>query len=663
MKPKGLAFMILLTISGELNAEDKPCGLPRVENGRIAVYYYTFESFYFPMAIDQTLSFSCLAGYTTESGKQEDKTTCSAGGWSPQPRCFKKCTRPALTNGHISEAKLLYSVHEKLRYTCASGYKTPAGLAEEEVQCLPDGWSSPPACREEQDTCLAPELLHGNYSTTQTAFRLGDKVRYRCDLGYYTTKGESEEEAECRSHGWFLPPSCTKLVCTPLTSMENGYFQPVKRTYEEGDVVQFFCHENYHLSGPDLVQCYKFGWYPEFPVCQGRRTRCPPPPLPPHAKLKSTAASYHDGEAVFIECQLSFRLRGLGAIRCVNGKWTDPPKCIEEADKIACDEPPEVQHGEAIRTAQTYFNGDRVAYSCQVGFDLRGPREIACELGTWTSPPQCVENFKICQSPPKITHGVIVGDVLPSYPTGAFVEYRCNEYYIMKGERKSSCDHGQWSSPPLCLEPCEVSKEDMESSNIELKWEYEGKVLHGDLIDFVCKPGFDLAPSSPPSGLSVQCSRGQVQYPLCMRKESKGKCGPPPRIDHGLILNIDLLNVSFESGSSVEYRCMTHYFLQGPVYAYCVDGVWTEPPVCLEPCNLSLEEMDRNNLLLKWHYDNRRLIFHGEYTDFVCKINHYMTEVSAFATELRVICDRGKLEYPRCVPRRRMSYYKEPFKT
>lgn len=65
----------------------------------------------------------------------------------------EKCPRPALTNGHILEAKLLYSVHEKLRYTCASGYTTHGGLAEEEVQCLPEGWSSPPACREEQGTC------------------------------------------------------------------------------------------------------------------------------------------------------------------------------------------------------------------------------------------------------------------------------------------------------------------------------------------------------------------------------------------------------------------------------------------------------------------------------------------------------------------------------
>lgn len=60
-----------------------------------------------------------------------------------------------------------------------------------------------------------------------------------------------------------------ELNCSSLRSIENGYFHPVKQAYEEGDVVQFFCNENYYLSGPDLIQCYNFGWYPESPVCEG----------------------------------------------------------------------------------------------------------------------------------------------------------------------------------------------------------------------------------------------------------------------------------------------------------------------------------------------------------------------------------------------------------
>ena len=36
--------------------------------------------------------------------------------------------------------------------------------------------------------------------------------------------------------------SFLELKCSSLRVIENGYFHPVKQTYEEGDVVQFFCH-------------------------------------------------------------------------------------------------------------------------------------------------------------------------------------------------------------------------------------------------------------------------------------------------------------------------------------------------------------------------------------------------------------------------------------
>lgn len=58
----------------------------------------------------------------------------------------------------------------------------------------------------------------------------------------------------------------------------------------------------------------------------------------------------------------------------------------------------------------------------------------------------------------------------------------------------------------------------MAGNHVELKWRLDGRFLHGDLIDFVCKQGFDLSPSTPQSELSVQCDRGKVKYPLCLRK-------------------------------------------------------------------------------------------------------------------------------------------------
>uniref|UniRef100_A0A480NNG2 Coagulation factor XIII B chain isoform X1 n=1 Tax=Sus scrofa TaxID=9823 RepID=A0A480NNG2_PIG len=580
MRSEHLAFIIILIISGQLYAEEKPCGFPTVENGRIAQYYYTFESYYFPMGLNQNLLFSCLAGYTTETGKQEARTTCTAAGWSPDPRCFKKCPKPDLRNGYILDTKLFYKIQENMHYGCSSGYKTTAGQDEEVVQCLAGGWSSQPTCRKEHETCLAPELHHGSYSTTQKTFKVKDKVRYECAPGYHTASGKRTEEVECHPYGWALTPRCAKLKCSSLRLIENGYFHPVKQTYEEGDVVQFFCHKNYHLSGADLIQCYNFGWYPESPVCEGRRNRCPPPPLPLNSRVQTYSIAYRHGETVRIECGLNFGIRGSEEIRCENGKWTEPPQCVEENERTACKEPPFVENGTANPRSKLYYSGDKVTYTCESGYHLRGPGEIICTRGKWTLPPACVENTENCNPPPDIINGAVIGGLLANYTAGSSVEYRCNEYYLLKGAKISHCEQGKWSTPPVCLEPCSVDVDHLSRNNLEMKWNYEGKILHGDLIDFVCKQGYDLSPSSPLSELSVQCNRGEVKYPLCIRKESRRMCATPPLIKNGV--TVSPAAGAYENGSSVEYRCFDHHFLQGSRKSHCLEGVWTPPPLCLD---------------------------------------------------------------------------------
>ena len=72
-----------------------------------------------------------------------------------------------------------------------------------------------------------------------------------------------------------------------------------------------------------------------------------------------------------------------------------------------------------------------------------------------------------------------------------------------------------------------------------------------------------------------------------------------------------------------------------------------------EPCTLSYVKMEHNNLLLKWTFDNRPYILHGEYIEFLCKGDTYIAELPVIGSELRVQCDRGQLKYPRCVQRER----------
>lgn len=64
--------------------------MPQLENGNLPQYYYSFKSYYFPMHKGKKLSYSCVVGYTTESGTQEGRITCTAEGWSPVPRCYSE---------------------------------------------------------------------------------------------------------------------------------------------------------------------------------------------------------------------------------------------------------------------------------------------------------------------------------------------------------------------------------------------------------------------------------------------------------------------------------------------------------------------------------------------------------------------------------------------
>lgn len=91
---------------------------------------------------------------------------------------------------------------------------------------------------------------------------------------YVLSPGNSSIDTQKSPAGGSLPEShCCAffpgITCSTLSEVAHGGFYPVKKTYEEGDVVHFFCDKHYSVTGFDLIQCYNFGWYPDPPVCEG----------------------------------------------------------------------------------------------------------------------------------------------------------------------------------------------------------------------------------------------------------------------------------------------------------------------------------------------------------------------------------------------------------
>ncbi|NXK50330.1 F13B factor, partial [Chauna torquata] len=628
MRFKSCFFFLVMMNSGKLFAEDKLCDLPYIENGKIAPYYYNFKSYYFPMRKEKNLSYSCVAGYTTETGTQDGRITCTAKGWSPVPQCYRKCNKPLLENGFFYDTEMFFKIQEKLRYRCNLGYHTPSGDIEDTIQCQPDGWSSQPSCTKKIESCQVPDLHHGYYFTIQQELRVNETLLYKCDEGYHTAGGNTTEEAVCLAHGWSLTPNCTKITCSPLSGIKHGGFYPEKKIYEEGDVVHFFCEKNYSFREFDLIQCYYFGWYPDPPVCEDVRNKCPPPPLPPHAYAITVKRTYHNGDTVRIQCQSKFEIRGSEEIQCEKGKWTSPPICMGSMNKQESEAPPSLQTDAAIRISKTYHSEEM--------------------RSNYISPYLVLEMQQNCTSPPVIKNGVLLSPLLPSYRNGSSVEYGCQHYHFLDGPSTVYCKQGNWTEQPTCLDPCTLNVTAMNTNNIELKWRKEELLfLHGDLIEFECKQGYNFPQTTIPSPGRTQCNHGRLKYPKCIMQAPVEKCDSPPSIANGALTLPPL--TQYDSGSSVQYSCSDYHFLQGSERIYCSEGQWTSPPVCIEPCTLSKKEMEKNNVLLEGFYENQVYFYHGDYVGFYCKQNHFGAESGT--TLFQVQCKRGQLVYPRCVER------------
>ncbi|NWS99820.1 F13B factor, partial [Mionectes macconnelli] len=645
MRFKSCFFFLVMMCSGKPFAEGKPCDLPHIENGKIAQYYYNFKSYYFPMRKDKKLSYSCMVGYTTETGTQDGRITCTAKGWSPVPRCYRKCSKPLLENGFFYDTEMYFKIHEKLQYKCNPGYHTPSGGSEDTVQCQPGGWSFQPSCTEKFESCQVPILRHGSYFTTQKELQVNETLLYRCNEGYRTAGGKTTEAAVCLTYGWSLIPNCTRITCSSLSAVAHGGFYPVKKIYEEGDVVHFFCDKHYSVTEFDLIQCYYFGWHPDPPVCEDVKNKCPPPPLPPHGHITTVRRTYHNRDKVHIQCQRSFEIRGSEEIQCEEGKWTPPPICVGAVDKQESEAPPPLKSDAAVRANKTYDNEDMI-HSCNTFTSAN--TVLIQPRANYLSPYLITEIQQDCTSPPVIKNGAVLGPLLASYKNGSSVEYGCQRYHFLDGPRTVYCDQGNWTQQPSCLEPCTLNVTDMDSNNIKLKWRQEELIfLHGDLIEFECKQGYNFLHTTILSSGRTQCDHGRVKYPKCVMQATTDKCAPPPSIANGALTLPPL--TQYDSGSSVQYSCSDYHFLEGSERIYCSEGQWTLPPICIEPCTLSKTEMEKNNVLLQGFYASQVYFYHGDYVGFYCKENHFGAESGT--TLFQVQCKRGQLTYPRCVER------------
>ncbi|CAH6787704.1 Gm4788 [Phodopus roborovskii] len=649
--------------------------------------------------LNDKLDYECHVGYENIHKDTKGSITCNYDGWSDKPTCYEReCSIPLLgENLIVNPKKEKYKVGDFLRFSCRPGHR----VGPDSAQCYDFGWSPRfPTCKGQVRSCdQPPELLNGEVKgTKKEEYGHGDMVEYDCKPRFLL-KGPNR--VQCVDGKWTTLPICVeeKRTCGDIPELEHGYGQYSFPPYDHGDSVEFTCMENFTMIGHGSVSCiggkwtqlpqcvvtdqvekckmsrltamevilpkksefnhnfrmsYKCRgkreyehsvcingrWEPEPTCTRSQKGSCPPPPQIPNAQVMETTVKYGNGEKVSVLCQDNYLIQDTEEMVCRDGRWQSLPRCVA---KIPCSEPPEIDHGSVIlpRSSEgtrypleprSYEHGTILSYGCDDGFRMAEDHGVTCHMGKWSSPPHCVG--LPCGPPPSIHHG-IVSHELDSYQYGEEVTYSCSEGFGISGHAFMKCVGGTWSQPPACI------RTDCDSlprfENAILTEEKKASYRSGEQVTFKCAPSYQMNGSN-----IVTCvNRTWIGELVC--KDSTGKCGPPPPIDHGDITSFPLS--VYAPLSSVEYQCQSLYRLQGNKEITCRNGEWSEPPKCLQACVISEDIMKRHNIMLRWIENRKVYIQSGDYVEFTCISGYKPTNPSP---PFRTMCIDGHTDYPSC---------------
>ncbi|CAO2637126.1 Complement factor H-related protein 1 [Lemmus lemmus] len=305
--------------------------------------------------------------------------------------------------------------------------------------------------------------------------------------------------------------------------IKNGELYRVERTkyyfpVETGRSFYYRCNQEFVTPTRtywDSIRCTAQGWEPAVPC----RRLCYIYHIENGVVLENKGAYIQD-QSVRVQCYSGYSLpNGQDTVTCTEDGWSPQPKCIPVNPRGKCGPPPPIKNGDITSfRLQVYAPSSSVEYQCQSVYKLQGNKKITCRNGEWSEPPKCLNPRGKCGPPPPIKNGDITSFRLQVYEPLSSVEYQCQSLYKLQGSKKITCRNGEWSEPPICLNPCVVSKEIMEGHNMTLKWKENQKlyVPSSDHVEFLCKPGYKRSNTSPP--LRTTCIDGHIDYPHCTRK-------------------------------------------------------------------------------------------------------------------------------------------------
>ncbi|XP_045543847.1 complement factor H [Salmo salar] len=188
---------------------------------------------------------------------------------------------------------------------------------------------------EIEGACINPPVMNGFIvqSNERNVDPRKRKIYYSCNVGFKPSTGGWWGEATCTEGTWSGILECIAqgIICDPPPKVENAIVEiPYQNKYIEGFEVNYECRKSFEIEGLKKLTCENGNWTTPPPTC---KPSCPDPPSIENGDfIKEKRDDKGVITELYYQCSRQYTLSFTGSIRCQNGKWPSPPKCLRPCE-------------------------------------------------------------------------------------------------------------------------------------------------------------------------------------------------------------------------------------------------------------------------------------------------------------------------------------------